>query len=884
MKKITLIAAVLITFSSGFIRAQISNYSANYNEKQIVFDIPSSTVGEALNEFAAQSGLQVVLFTEVGLGIKSVAIQSSLMSINDGLTTLLTDTGLCFGYLNVNTIAVQSCSIELRKKSIVSDNTSVSDTDVSEIEDSAQVEGSAQVEPARGTDDQRSRNGRNTIEEIVVTARKRAENLQDVPISISVFTSADIEAKSLTSLKELSQFTPNFSMFNNGNDGSLTSEVFIRGVGNSVGGPGVGIYLDGVYLSTQQGIDLDMLDVERIEVLRGPQGTLFGRNSIGGAVNVVTARPTDEFSGSAEVTYGKYERLDAKLNLNVPLIPGRLKGKIAVATQNRDGYGRVVDFFTGDKIGETGDRERLSGRIVLDWKLTDNIDVLLSVDAMDVDEKSTVRSLAGFTPIFPHIIFNQFLMANPPLDAGIRGPDIYTTYGAGDNFNELDSIGGSVTIDWGLGETTFAKNMALKSISSIREYDTGFGHDFDFSPHDFTSANNFQDHEQFSQELQLSGLSFDERLVWVAGLFYFNGDTNAPSRAEAFTPLSDAGFIPVLGFNLEISGEEESWAVFGQGTFTITDKLSITGGIRYTEDKKDGSEQVTSLIDGSFNCPNCLPPISGKTKADAVSGRASLEYKWNDDIMTFASAARGFKSGGLTASVTDTSQSISTLNEYLPEFVWTYEVGMRSTWLDNRLRLNVTGYFSDYEDIQYSFVFGQFVGEAIVPVLFVSNSPAAEIKGLELDVLFAPTENLTLTFGYGLTDGEYTAADQRGGPLTTDSEFVHTPKNSFTVGGDYSIPTKLGELAAHLDYAWNDKVFFEIEDTISPLLQQESYGLLNARISLAHASGWTVSVFGTNLTDEEYLLSAFALQDLGLNAIHQPASPREWGVSLSYDF
>ncbi|HEY6642468.1 TonB-dependent receptor [Povalibacter sp.] len=723
---------------------------------------------------------------------------------------------------------------------------------------------------------------RATLEEVTVTARRRAENLQDVPISIDVFSTADIEAKSVTSLRELSAFTPNFSMYNNGNDGALTSEVFMRGIGNtignSVGGPGVGIYLDGVYLSTQQAIDLGLMDLERVEVLRGPQGTLFGRNTVGGAVSFVTARPTADFFGTAEVTFGSYDRLDAKINLNGALIPGRLNGRIAVGTQNKSGYGKVLDYSTGRKIDEMGDRDRISGRVLLDWILSDDISILFSAEAMDLDEKGTVRTVGSFTPNFVHNTFNAVFRPVPPLNAGIVPRDVFTTYGPANNFNKMDSLGGSVTLDWSLTDV-----LSIKLITAYREYTTAFGVDFDFSPHNIGSVINYTDQEQFSQEFQLNGASFDDRLDWVMGLYSFSEKVSDPSDARIFEPLTAAGLIADSSFRVDRWSDNKNLAAFGEGTFAITDKLNFTAGLRYTVDKQAGTHQQSDIQDGGFDCAACLAPLGGKTRTSDWTGRASVAYKWNQDVMTYVSAAQGLKSGGLTPQVTSPVRD-ERLKAFLPEHVWTYELGTKSTLFDRRLRLNAAFFYSDYSDIQYSFNYTSIVNGTIVPVKLASNAPSAEIKGFEVDMLLEPVENLTFTAGVGLTDAKYTEADARGGPLKLDSEFVFTPKWSYALASEYKIPTAWGNWSARVDYAWRSKVYFEVQNTTNPMLQQQAYGIVNARINLDLSAGWSLSAFGTNLTDELYMLSAYSQPGLGLNALFQPAIQREWGLTAKYSF
>ena len=854
--------------------------SANESSPLHKFDVPELTVDAAINAVALQAGASAIFPHADARGLRANRLQGEY-TLEEALKRVLDGTGLD-AHVTVEGVITLSISQQetrsLEKNMNVNKNKTrgILGVILAAFAGLANQPAFAQTQTEEGADVSAF------IEEIIVTARKRSENIQDVPVSVTAYTAADIEAKSITSLKQLAQFTPNFNMYNSGNDGSTTSEVSIRGISNSIGGPGVGIYLDGVYLSRQQGIDLDLMDAERLEVLRGPQGTLFGKNTIGGAVNLVTVRPTDEFSGNAEVTYGEFDRIDGKVLLNIPLIPGKLRSKIALSTQNRDGFGKLIDINTGAKLGEMGDRERLSGRIILDWEMTDNFNVLVSLDGLRAREHSTTRTLAARTNSFLDDALNFIFMLDPPIGPALLPPDVYTSFGAGNNYQDVDSYGTAVTIGWDLGDTAIG-NVALKSITSYRDLEVGFSHDFDFSPYPATIASNFAFHDQISQEFQVSGVSFNERLTWVAGAYYFKEETDEPSTANVYPQLVALGIIPEFSFNLLYGFDNRSWAVFAQGTYQITDKLSITGGIRYTDEEKRALESQARLSDGAFTgpfCFNCAPPTSGTTSYSEISGRGGLEYRWNEDLMLYFSAAHGFKSGGLTQSVTDVTQITDLqLNPYLPEFVWTYEVGLRSTWLDGRLRVNATGFFSDYTDIQYSFAFAP--PGTTLPQTFVSNGPAAEIKGFELDTLFMPVEGLTLSASVGLTDAEYTKFDPRDTILTSASKFPFTPEWAYTLAGQYSIPTGLGELTGRLDYSWNDNVIFDVRDSLNPLTRQDSYGILNARLSLAHAAGWTVSVFGTNLTDEIYLLSAI---DLGGSVIHQPAPPREWGVSIKYDF
>jgi iron complex outermembrane receptor protein len=736
------------------------------------------------------------------------------------------------------------------------------------------------------------------LEEIVVTARKREENLQEVPISISVFSADDVEAKSLTSLRELSQFAPNLSMYNQGIDGALTNDVLMRGIGNSLGGPGVGIYLDGVYLSTQQAIDLGMLDIERVELLFGPQGTLFGRNTIGGAISYVSKKPTGEFSGTAQLDVGSYDRLDAKVNLNGPLIPGTLNARLALGTQNRDGFMKILDYDTKMQIDELGNRDRWSARLLLDWIVSDDISVLFSLESNEQDEKATARTAAGnMFQVAIHRLYNTLLNVDPPLlGSNMLPPNLYSTYGTYrsglSNVNYLESTGGSMTVDWTLGN-----DLSFKSITAYREYHTRFGSDFDFTPHDINTGHNYTDQEQWSQEFQLNGISFDDRMDWVAGLYYFDEWAYDPSVSISYEDLIEIGALADSRRWIKQETTDESWAAFGEGTFDITDKLSATLGLRYTDETKTNYNERTSVSaggdwheggyeigEGGYNCSACQLPTYGETSIDKTSGRANLSYTWNDDVMTYVSVANGFKSGGLENSVVNPGDKVPTLLGYLPEEVWTYELGLKSTMLDRRLRLNFSTYFSDYTNIQYQFFYSAVENGVPRTVSVVSNAGAAEIKGFELTALYQPVESLTFTASVGHTDAKYTEADVRGGPVTLASKFTRTPEWSYALSGEYRVPTGLGELSARLDYSWVDDVYFDVTNITYPWLQQEAFGLLNGRITLDLNDDWSLSLYGTNLTDEEYIIGAYALLGFGLPALVQPGLPREYGISARLSF
>lgn len=705
------------------------------------------------------------------------------------------------------------------------------------------------------------------IEEVTVIARRREESLQEVPISVAAFSADSIKAMSLTNLKELGQFTPNLTFFNHGQTGGTSAVVFIRGVGQVDPGyswdPGVGIYMDGVYLGRMQGNNMDLGDLERVEVLRGPQGTLYGKNTIGGAINLISAKPTDELEGFVEITIGDFDRRDARASINLPLVPGKLAARVTAVTRNRDGFGTRFDFFSGDKIDQMGDRDSFSGRALIDWKASDNVNVLLSFDATRSREFGPVRKVVQYNEPLLTFLLNMFVEPDYG-DAFLTDTD-FTSYSNQLNVNNVDVKGTSLTVDWDVGD------WALKSITSYRDMDVLSGVDPDGSIYTVINQQDEMTQDQFSQEFQFSGLAFDQRLNWVTGLYYFEEDGLSGGFVDVYTELYT--FIGLdIGFNLPIWIDNQSYSAFGQGTYSLNDQFSITAGLRYTHDKKEVTREQFRQHSGEV----VSPLETASDSWGAVTGRLGVEYKWNDDIMTYASVARGYKGGGINARGSNANEFVP----FDPEYLLTYEVGLRSDLVDNRVRFNASVYYSDYDDIQFSVI---VAGEDAVPLFLVANAAKAQVKGFETELIVTPTQGMVLSAGVGLIDAKYTNADPTTG-ITEDSEFVKTPKWSVNLAAEYTAPIGAwGDLVGRLDWAYKTKIYHDAAN--SPIVVQDPYGLLNANLSFVEGDGkWVLSAFVTNLTDEHYILAGTDfLPSLGFAEV-QYARPREWGLSFQCNF
>lgn len=700
------------------------------------------------------------------------------------------------------------------------------------------------------------------LNEIVVTARKREENLQDVPVSVQAITAEDMQMRSLDNLVAVGQVTPNLSFGENAQSGSSASVVYIRGVGQkdtlAAFDPGVGIYIDGVYLGRMTANDLDMMDIERLEVLRGPQGTLFGKNTNGGAISIVSRKPNlsaDGFTGRAQVIGGSRSRLDAVGGVNIPLVADKAALQIFASRRTQDGYSERLDG------SQQADKDRYNGRMSLLVKPTENFEALWSLDAakfnqtssayrlVDVREASVVPSVyAAFTPY--------------RYDDRWVTSDDFRYNGTGANVNDGRLWGTSLTLtldqEWG----------TLKSISAYRHSDIESAIDPDGSPLTILNVyENIRQH-QFSQELQASGEGFNDRLTWVTGLYYFTEDARDDNSYDV--ALEFFGGAANFYQNLLISND--SYAIYGQGTYALTDRLNLTAGGRYGYEEKSvlreqGSQET---IEPSGHWSSFLP-------------RIGLDFHWTPSLMTYVSAAEGTKSGGFNGR----AASVAEFNKFDPEKVWTYEVGMRSDWLDRRVRLNATAFYSRYSDMQIQVnasVNDPVTGQP-VPFTIVGNLPSTEIQGAEIELTVIPVDRLRLTGSLGLADGKYKTLIP-GSPVSTDDEFVNTPKVSYTASAEYDMKIAGNyDLTGRVDYIHKSRTEYDYGN--SAIVAQKPYGLLNARLNLAiPQTALTFSLFATNLTDEEYALGG---HDDGVGGslgfvVKQMAPPREYGISAEYRF
>ena len=646
------------------------------------------------------------------------------------------------------------------------------------------------------------------LEEIVVTARKREENLQDAPIAVSAFTGDALDFRGVTEIGKLDQFVPNLVLNESTTYSNVSNAaVYIRGIGQNdftpVIDPGVGIYVDGVYLGRSVGAVLDIVDVDRIEVLRGPQGTLFGRNTIGGAISLSSKKPDEEFGGKVDVKYGTDDRFNVRGTVNIPF-GDKFFARLSAATFLQDGYvTRVVDGK------DLGDQDVVALRGALRWLPINNLDINWSVDYSRERENGNPFVLAGIQPLNVGILtgggpsmtlaantlaaqlatggppsvlggefFNvlhpsgfpfQFLACFSPQNANnpvcfnqqyIDNGDKKLNYSSDPSYQKLDVWGTGLTVDWQINE-----KLKVKSISSMRGFEGDFEGDQDGSPIRVSYLIDIYQHEQFSQELQLLGTSFADRLDWIVGGYYFEED------GKNINPVRFSQVYLQSGGHYDA----DSWAVFAQGTWHFNEQLDLTFGLRYTEDTRNylPDQYIEVLPIGPLPIPGTnigdrpLPYEWTSSGTSELVPMVNLSYRWNESLMTYITYSEGFKSGGYTQRIFPPEASTPSFD---PEFVKSYEGGFKFDGWNDRLRFNVAVFFTDYTDLQLLVADPSRLGP------FVSNAGDAEVVGVELEMLLNPAQGLFITGSAGMTDIDRTALGGGVQGLTLDSPFQHVSK------------------------------------------------------------------------------------------------------------
>ncbi|MEZ5572824.1 MAG: TonB-dependent receptor [Halioglobus sp.] len=718
------------------------------------------------------------------------------------------------------------------------------------------------------------------LEEIIVTARKREESVQDVPIAVTALSAAELSRSSIRDLRDVTAYVPNLLV------DKVTAlqggaAIAIRGVSyqeiDKSLDPGIGVLLDDVYLGTNAGQILENFDIERLEVLRGPQGTLFGKNTIGGAIAIFRTEPTKEFGGKVQGTAGDFGRQDLRGLLNLPMTENG-GVKLWAAKLKSDGYIRNTTF--GDDVG--GQNYEDAGATIA-YAFTDDFDLKFTYER--TQDKSDVGAWANFNKYFDEFPYPtadapaDLAGLLPYVDSGFTDLTGFRQFDAGSDENH-NSQNGRNDGDTNQDYYNLTLNYAMGDwfLTAITGYinRNEFGRlEYDANHFEFLTVESSTDYQQFSQEIRVNGSIGNVELT--SGLYYWDSDYDTDSVTyylfEWLAELPD-GSVGTISQH----GETESWAAFTSADWSLTEKLTLSAGVRYTYEEKtlEPVGQQFFLADGT----PLQPPVSA-VHADADwdkwSPRIGAQYAFTDDMMAYTSFSQGFKSGGFFGRIT----SGSNIRKFNPEEVNTYEIGLKSTWWEQRLRVNAAIFSSDYKDKQEEIIVSDPNGNVDTVVV---NASDASMDGAELEVSALVYEGLTVFVQGGYLDASYDEflIDNIPGVPTDGStlDMRNAPEYTFGTGLNYVHPLfGHSEMAYDLTYNWRDSYVTIFNN--DPLGQKDAAGFWNANIDYRYKDMLTVSVYGRNLGDERYYR---AVTIPPVSTFGQWNEPRNYGVTVTYQF
>ncbi len=704
-----------------------------------------------------------------------------------------------------------------------------------------------------------------TIEEIVVTAQKRTESIQDVPVSVTAYTGEDLEERNIQSISSIADVTPNL-LIQTGGTGNNLSSVFIRGIGQSSQqvffDQGVGTYVDGVYRPTAHGGLIDLLNVERVEVLRGPQGDLYGKNAVGGAISIITKQPdVNETFGSITAAAGSYDRKDARAFVNLPLSEGKLGLQLSAAARNADGY-IETEAIEGDD--DLGSQENIALRAALKWQINENASWTVSVDELDMESSGSpmnhVRILAtsAFHRQHNNAVAEGLLGNTPAISSAFVIDDEFESNITGDQHRNKSNERTVISrLEYDMG---WAQLVALSSYKRMKAND---GFDADGSPIDISANNRDIDNRSTSHELQLNGLAFDDRLNYLAGLYYLQDEIEFNTFAE--NNISTAQLVGIYpGYRDRSSRnltdqELDSFAAYFNLAYDVTDKMTMIVGGRYMSEEKDFTAGLTR---GAVTNPTSTQASADEDWSN-FSPKFQVQYDVNDDVMVYATFATAFKSGGINNQV-NAGPAGTFLVPFEEEEVESIELGLKGTWLDGTLQTNIALFSMDYTDLQVSILdFNVITGTQIRTI---ANSGSADIQGWEFEGIWAPTENFSLLLSGAYLDATYgedvlqDPADPSSILFVDGDPLAFAPEYSYALSAVYEVPMGEGAtLRFRGDYSWRDQVYFEPEGLLvdREAESEDDYGLLNVSVTYDSGNDWYISAYGTNVTDETYKTGTF---------------------------
>jgi len=695
------------------------------------------------------------------------------------------------------------------------------------------------------------------IEEVIVTAQRRAEDLQKTPLAVTALSGATLADRQVVDVRGLSQMAPSVSV-----GASLgIARIAIRGISydtlTQAGESRVAFHVDGVYVSRPPAQLASFFDVDRVEVLRGPQGTLYGRNATAGAINVITGEPKDQLSGYVRGTVGNYSLVRTEGALNIPLGEG-VAGRVAFQTADRDGYGR--NLATG---GEIDDLQTRAARAKLRFELSPEVKLLLSGDYFEEHDNSGGYILLGagyenasIQPV--GVRFGGGAFATKPWDSAAELSG-----------NDRKIYGFSSILEWDLG------GAQLYALSGYRRSSTFLTTENDGTPTRLTVTTVREDSRQYSQELRLQGdLPFG---TWLIGGYFFD------EKVDGYNALAldrvVLGLPPQLsqGFFQGGSLSTRAYAAFAQADFTITDKLTLTVGGRYSSEKKEIDEQFQFDTTRPYSPSNPVVPLRAQTRSktwSALTPKVGINYAFSPDVFGYLSFSQGFKSGGFNLG--------GVQPPFNQEKITAYETGVRADWMDSRLRTNVSAFYYDYKNIQ--------VTKLLNNISSAENAAAAELYGLEAEITAVPVENLQFDIKASLMKSrfvEFISADaaqpSRGNIDLSGNRLPQAPNYTVNVGAQYTYPLDVGDLTFRVDGTWVDKVYFSAFNRASA--SEPAHSRFDVLMKFSSNRSWAISAFAKNITNEANVAYAtVGAGFLGFPILGTYEPPRTFGVVAELKF
>ena len=697
--------------------------------------------------------------------------------------------------------------------------------------------------------------------------RKREESIQDTPIAVTAFQQQALDDRGITDITLLTSQVPSLTVQSN------AGVIFInmRGAGNEINSlgadNGVGFHVDGVYIGNAVGTLVEMWDVERVEVLRGPQSTLYGRNTTGGSINIISARPKDKFEAFGDFTYGNYDRVRVRGAVNVPLNE-RVRLRLSGTKEDRDGFHETLQ----PGIADLDTRDTWYMRGMLDMDLTDNLNLLLTAIGNENDDTSVAPDRIGpryqntGIPPFAAPLFglppgtNPFTALTAP-----KPPDPRESNTTFDNLSNNSSYGFTAAFNWELERVT------VKSITSYFDIDRTTHTDFDTSEIDFLTVQGGDYAEQVSQEFQLISNGWD-RWEWILGFYYF---TQEATRVTDVTPT----YLDSLGgFYVGGDLETDSYAVFGQATYELSDSFSVTGGVRYTWDQKEGVDLY--FFQAPF-APFGRAITGGNPKGSwsEPTGKVTLEWTVNDQSMLYASYAHGYRSGAINVTA-PLDMPVS------PEFVDAWEAGSKNLLFDDRLQLNLAFHYSLYNDQQFT----RFLPAGNQIIEAAGESTAI---GLEADFIALPNDIFRIDGSIGWIDAEFDKFETSYGPTfgpilgfpppvtvgLDGNKIPRTPEWSLALGAQLTARLPYGQLIFRTDFSYRSEIYYDVFNT--EVGKEDDFTRTDARVIFRSPTekGWTVEAYIQNIENDDVTTNRVINADVPLGFY---APPRTYGVRVGY--